>query len=147
MADTTLGLTSLSTDGGFPLLTVYLQVFLSPTSLHEGDCQWPGCARVYFSVMNTSFPACGSLKPRELCFPETGFSFRVRENRPPGTFHQLRVLPVQFLCPNVSVAYRLLGGEWAPEARPWRCWGPPAALQALDRTHTAFSSPPHHPSI
>ncbi|KAF6317803.1 ret proto-oncogene [Rhinolophus ferrumequinum] len=104
-------------NGGFPLLTVHLQVFLSSTPLREGECHWPGCARVYFSVLNTSFPACGSLKPRELCFPETGFSFRVRENRPPGTFHQLRLLPVQFLCPNISVAYRLLGGE----SQPFRC--------------------------
>ncbi|NP_001393710.1 proto-oncogene tyrosine-protein kinase receptor Ret isoform w precursor [Homo sapiens] len=93
---------------GFPLLTVYLKVFLSPTSLREGECQWPGCARVYFSFFNTSFPACSSLKPRELCFPETRPSFRIRENRPPGTFHQFRLLPVQFLCPNISVAYRLL---------------------------------------
>ncbi|XP_070423464.1 proto-oncogene tyrosine-protein kinase receptor Ret isoform X2 [Equus przewalskii] len=119
-------------NGGFPLLTVYLQVFLSPTSLREGECQWPGCARVYFSFINTSFPACGSLKPRELCFPETGLSFRVRENRPPGTFHQFRLLPVQFLCPNVSVAYRLLGGE----SLPFRC--APDSLEvstrwALDR--------------
>ncbi|KAM9051694.1 proto-oncogene tyrosine-protein kinase receptor Ret isoform 3-T3 [Megaptera novaeangliae] len=104
-------------NGGFPLLTVYLQVFLSPASLREGECQWPGCARVYFSIINTSFPACGALKPRELCFPETGLSFRIRENRPPGTFHQFRLLPVQFLCPNVSVAYRLLGGE----GLPFRC--------------------------
>ncbi|XP_055131204.1 proto-oncogene tyrosine-protein kinase receptor Ret isoform X12 [Symphalangus syndactylus] len=93
---------------GFPLLTVYLKVFLSPTSLGEGECQWPGCARVYFSFFNTSFPACSSLKPRELCFPETRPSFRIRENRPPGIFHQFRLLPVQFLCPNISVAYRLL---------------------------------------
>ncbi|XP_008588751.1 PREDICTED: proto-oncogene tyrosine-protein kinase receptor Ret, partial [Galeopterus variegatus] len=103
--------------GGSPLLTVYLQVFLSPASLREGECQWPGCARVYFSFINTSFPACSSLKPQELCFPETGLSFRIRENRPPGTFHQFRLLPVQFLCPNVSVAYRLLGGE----SLPFRC--------------------------
>ena len=108
------GLTCLSADGGFPLLTVYLRVFLSPASLREGECQWPGCARVYFSVINASFPACGALKPRELCFPESGLSFRIRENRPPGTFHQFRLLPVQFLCPNVSVAYRLLGGECQP---------------------------------
>lgn len=115
VADTPEGLTtSLSADGGFPLLTVYLQVFLSPTSLREGECQWPGCARVYFSIINASFPACGALKPRDLCFPEMGLSFRIRENRPPGTFHQFRLLPVQFLCPNVSAAYRLLGGECPP---------------------------------
>ncbi|XP_023096467.2 proto-oncogene tyrosine-protein kinase receptor Ret [Felis catus] len=101
-------------NGGFPVLTIYLQVFLSPTSLREGECQWPSCARVYFSFVNTSFPACGSLKPRELCFPETSVSFRIRENRPPGTFHQFRLLPVQFLCPNISVAYRLLEGENLP---------------------------------
>ncbi|KAB0354010.1 hypothetical protein FD755_023297 [Muntiacus reevesi] len=104
-------------NGGFPLLTIYLRVFLSPTSLREGKCQWPGCARVYFSIINASFPACGALKPCELCFPESGLSFRIRENRPPGTFHQFRLLPVQFLCPNVSVAYRLLGGE----SLPFRC--------------------------
>ncbi|XP_012634397.1 proto-oncogene tyrosine-protein kinase receptor Ret [Microcebus murinus] len=104
-------------NGGFPLLTVYLQVFLLPMSLREGECQWPGCARVYFSVVNASFPACSSLKPRELCFPETGLSFRIRENRPPGTFHQFRLLPVQFLCPNVSMTYRLLEGE----RLPFRC--------------------------
>ncbi|XP_043782947.1 proto-oncogene tyrosine-protein kinase receptor Ret isoform X2 [Cervus elaphus] len=119
-------------NGGFPLLTVYLRVFLSPTSLREGECQWPGCARVYFSIINASFPACGALKPRELCFPESGLSFRIRENRPPGTFHQFRLLPVQFLCPNVSVAYRLLGGE----SLPFRC--DPDSLEvstrwALDR--------------
>ncbi|XP_043753903.1 LOW QUALITY PROTEIN: proto-oncogene tyrosine-protein kinase receptor Ret-like [Cervus elaphus] len=119
-------------NGGFPLLTIYLRVFLSPTSLREGECQWPGCARVYFSIINASFPACGALKPRELCFPESGLSFRIRENRPPGTFHQFRLLPVQFLCPNVSVAYRLLGGE----SLPFRC--DPDSLEvstrwALDR--------------
>lgn len=121
-------------NGGFPLLTVYLQVFLSPTSLREGECQWPGCARVYFSVMNTSFPPCGSLKPRELCFLETGLSFRIRENRPPGTFHQFRLLPMQFLCPNVSVAYRLLGGE----SQPFRCAADSLEVStrwALDREH------------
>lgn len=111
---TPLGLTSLSADGGFPQLTVYLQVFLLPTPLREGECQWPGCARIYFSFINASFPACGSLKPRELCFPDREPSFRIRENRPPGTFHQFRQLAVQFLCPNISMAYRLLGGECEP---------------------------------
>ncbi|KAG8523115.1 Proto-oncogene tyrosine-protein kinase receptor Ret [Galemys pyrenaicus] len=103
-------------NGGFPLLTVHLQVFLLPMPVREGECQWPGCARVYFSFINTSFPACGSLKPKDLCFPEKDPSFRIRENRPPGTFHQFRLLPVQFLCPNISVAYKLLGGE-----SPFRC--------------------------
>ncbi|KAK2098094.1 hypothetical protein P7K49_023545 [Saguinus oedipus] len=111
VANAPTGLTSLSADGGFRVFTVYLKVFLLPTSLREGECQWPGCARVYFSFFNTSFPACSSLKPRELCFPEKSLSFRIRENRPPGTFHQFRLLPVQFLCPNISVAYRLLEGE------------------------------------
>ncbi|XP_024900093.1 proto-oncogene tyrosine-protein kinase receptor Ret isoform X5 [Pteropus alecto] len=121
-------------NGGFPLLTVYLQVFLSPTYLREGECQWPGCARVYFSFINTSFPVCDSLKPRELCFPETGLSFRIRENRPTGTFHQFRLLPVQFLCPNISVAYRLLGGE----SLPFHCAADSLEVStrwALDREH------------
>uniref|UniRef100_H0X4E9 Proto-oncogene tyrosine-protein kinase receptor Ret n=1 Tax=Otolemur garnettii TaxID=30611 RepID=H0X4E9_OTOGA len=104
-------------NGGYPLLTIHLQVFLSPTSLRESECQWPGCVRVYFSFINASFPACSSLKPQELCFPETDLSFRIRENRPPGTFHQFRLLPIQFHCPNVSMTYRLLGGE----NLPFRC--------------------------
>uniref|UniRef100_A0A2K5E847 Protein kinase domain-containing protein n=1 Tax=Aotus nancymaae TaxID=37293 RepID=A0A2K5E847_AOTNA len=111
VADAPTGLTSLSAAGGFRVFTVYFKVFLSPTSLCEDECQWPGCARVYFSFFNTSFPACSSLKPWELCFPEKSLSFCIRENWPPGTFHQFRLLPVQFLCPNISVAYRLLEGE------------------------------------
>ncbi|KAM4852664.1 proto-oncogene tyrosine-protein kinase receptor Ret [Thomomys bottae] len=101
-------------NGGFPLLTVFIQVFLSSLPVREGECQWPTCARVYFSFVNASFPPCSSLTARELCFPETGLSFRIRENRPSGTFHQFRLLPVQFLCPNISVAYRLLQGENLP---------------------------------
>ncbi|XP_053778759.1 proto-oncogene tyrosine-protein kinase receptor Ret isoform X5 [Desmodus rotundus] len=121
-------------NGGFPLLTAYVQVFLLPTSLREGECQWPACARVYFSFINTTFPACGSLKPKELCFTETGLSFRIRENRPPGTFHQFRLLPMQFLCPNVSIAYRLLGGE----NLPFHCASDSLEVSmrwALDREH------------
>lgn len=87
---------------------------------------------MYFSIINASFPACGALKPRELCFPESGLSFRIRENRPPGTFHQFRLLPMQFLCPNVSVAYRLLGGECqAHGAFLDACRVPGMALQFL----------------
>ncbi|KAF6111093.1 ret proto-oncogene [Phyllostomus discolor] len=121
-------------NGGFPLLTAYVQVFLLPTSLREGECQWPGCARVYFSFINTTFPACSSLKPKELCFTETGLSFRIRENRPPGTFHQFRLLPMQFLCPNISMAYRLLGGE----NLPFHCASDSLEVSmrwALDREH------------
>ncbi|XP_036893677.1 proto-oncogene tyrosine-protein kinase receptor Ret isoform X3 [Sturnira hondurensis] len=121
-------------NGGFPLLTAYVQVFLVPTSLREGECQWPGCARVYFSFINTTFPACSSLKPKELCFAETGLSFRIRENRPPGTFHQFRLLPIQFLCPNISLAYRLLGGE----TLPFHCASDSLEVSmrwALDREH------------
>lgn len=109
-------LTSLPTDGGFPLLTIFLHVFLSSPPLREGECHWPGCARVYFSFINASFPACSSLSSQDICFPknglENGLSFRIRENRPPGTFHQFRLLPVHFLCPNISVVYRLLQGKW-----------------------------------
>ncbi|KAM6163284.1 proto-oncogene tyrosine-protein kinase receptor Ret isoform 13-T13 [Rhynchocyon petersi] len=62
-----------------------------------------------------------SLKPRDLCFQETGLSFRIRENRPPGTFHQFLLLPVHFLCPNVSVAYRLLGDVADAAGCPLSC--------------------------
>ncbi|XP_031812239.1 proto-oncogene tyrosine-protein kinase receptor Ret [Sarcophilus harrisii] len=101
-------------NGGFPLLTIYLQVFLSPKPLRESDCHWPSCAKVMLSVINTTMPACSSLKPREFCFLETGLSFRIRENKPPGTFHQFRLLPVQHLCPNISISYQLLGEEALP---------------------------------
>ncbi|XP_032761712.1 proto-oncogene tyrosine-protein kinase receptor Ret [Rattus rattus] len=104
-------------NGGFPLLTVFLQVFLGSTAQREGECHWPGCARVYFSFINDTFPNCSSFKARDLCTPETGVSFRIRENRPPGTFYQFRMLPVQFLCPNISVKYRLLEGD----GLPFRC--------------------------
>ncbi|KFO33942.1 proto-oncogene tyrosine-protein kinase receptor Ret [Fukomys damarensis] len=106
-------------NGGFPLLTIFLHVFLSSPPLREGECHWPGCTRVYFSFINASFPACSSLSLREICFPENGLSFRIRENRPPGTFHQFRLLPVHFLCPNISVAYRLLQGDG--DSGPFRC--------------------------
>lgn len=119
-------------NGGFPLLTIFLQVFLGSTTQREGECHWPGCARVYFSFMNESFPACSSLKAQDLCIPETGLSFRIRENRPPGTFFRFQLLPVQSLCPNISVAYRLLEAE----SLPFRC--DPHSLEvstlwALDR--------------
>ncbi|XP_058527543.1 proto-oncogene tyrosine-protein kinase receptor Ret [Ochotona princeps] len=119
-------------NGGFPLLTIFLQVFLSPVSVREAECQWPSCAHVYFSCMNSSFPACGSITPRQLCFPDTDLAFRIRENKPSGTFHQFRLLPMQFLCPDISVVYSLLGGENGP----FRC--APDSLEvstlwALDR--------------
>ncbi|XP_055460188.1 proto-oncogene tyrosine-protein kinase receptor Ret [Psammomys obesus] len=101
-------------NGGFPLLTIFLQVFLGSTTQREGECHWPGCARVYFSFINDSFPACSSLTSQDLCIPETGLSFRIRENRPPGTFYQFNLLPVKFLCPDIRVEYRLLEGENLP---------------------------------
>lgn len=113
----------LPADGGFPLLTIFLQVFLGSTAQREGECHWPGCARVYFSFINDTFPACSSLKPQDLCIPETGLSFRIRENRPPGTFYRFQLLPVQYLCKNISVTYRLLEGECQPQgAIPLSCW-------------------------
>ncbi|KAL6059072.1 hypothetical protein STEG23_024065 [Scotinomys teguina] len=66
---------------------------------------------VYFSFINDSFPACSSLKSQDLCISDSGLSFHTRENRPPGTFYQLYLLSVQFLCLNVSVTYSLLEGE------------------------------------
>lgn len=77
---------------------------------------------MYFSFINDTFPNCSSFKARDLCTPETGVSFRIRENRPPGTFYQFRMLPVQFLCPNISVKYKLLEGECQPQgAIPLPC--------------------------
>ncbi|XP_055976589.1 proto-oncogene tyrosine-protein kinase receptor Ret [Sorex fumeus] len=118
-------------NGGFPQLTVYLHVYLSPTSQRESECQWPGCARVYFCFMNTSFPTCDGFEVKDLCFPPSDLSFRIRENRPPGTFYQFRQLPVHSLCPNISVTYQLL-----EDSRPFRC--APDSLEvstrwALDR--------------
>lgn len=101
----------LSADGGFPQLTVYLHVYLSPTPQRESECQWPGCARVYFIFMNTSFPTCDTFEDKDLCFPPSDLSFRIRENRPPGVFYQFRQLPVHFLCPHINVTYQLLEGE------------------------------------
>ncbi|KAM5237012.1 proto-oncogene tyrosine-protein kinase receptor Ret isoform 13-T13 [Ctenodactylus gundi] len=68
-----------------------------------------------------SLATCGALSPSEVCFPDRNLSFRIRENRPPGTFHQLRLLPVHFLCPNVSVTYSLLPDVAEPEGCPVSC--------------------------
>lgn len=103
-------------NGGFPQLTVYLHVYLSPTSQRESECQWPGCARVYFSFMNKSFPTCDTFEDKDLCFPPSDLSFRIRENRPPGIFYQFRQLPVHFLCPHINVTYQLL-----EDNRPFHC--------------------------
>ncbi|XP_044516173.1 LOW QUALITY PROTEIN: proto-oncogene tyrosine-protein kinase receptor Ret [Gracilinanus agilis] len=101
-------------NGGFPLRTIYLQVFLSPKPFQEHECHWPNCAKVMLFVINATMPACSSLKPREFCFLETGLSFRIKENKPPGTFHQFRLLPVQHLCPNISISYQFLRDEDLP---------------------------------
>lgn len=128
----------LPADGGFPLLTISLQVFLGSTSQREGECHWPGCARVYFSFINDSFPACNSLRSQDLCIPETGLSFRIRENRPPGTFYQFNLLPVKFLCPDIRVEYKLLEGEFQPLGTiPLSCCTVGIVLQALRVSHVS----------
>ncbi|KAL6085845.1 hypothetical protein STEG23_033393 [Scotinomys teguina] len=99
---------------GFSLLTTFLQVFLGSTVQQKDKCHWPGCASVYFSFINDSFPACRSLKSQDFCIPETGLSFCIRENRLPRTFYQLYLLTVQLLCPNINVTHRLLERESLP---------------------------------
>ncbi|XP_028917087.1 proto-oncogene tyrosine-protein kinase receptor Ret [Ornithorhynchus anatinus] len=104
-------------NGGYPLLNIHLHVFLSPKPFWENECLWPSCAKVSLSIINTTAPTCSSLKAREFCFLDTGLSFRIKENKPPGTFHQFRLLPVQQLCPNISISYQLI----ADAGVPFRC--------------------------
>ncbi|NWT27762.1 RET kinase, partial [Cardinalis cardinalis] len=104
----------LSVGNWVPLSKVMLYVFLSSHPFQEKECDSATRATVLLSLINATAPACSSLTARQLCFTEMDLSFHIKENKPPGTFHQLRLPSVHHLCQNLSISYKLLAGEGVP---------------------------------
>ncbi|KAM7171244.1 proto-oncogene tyrosine-protein kinase receptor Ret isoform 1-T1 [Macrochelys suwanniensis] len=101
-----------------PKVTFY--VYLSPQPFQGKECDTPISAVVHLSIINATVPACSALTSRELCFSEMDLSFHIKENKPPGTFHQLQLPPIHHLCQNVSISYKLLAGKTGVEGLPFR---------------------------
>uniref|UniRef100_A0A8D0HEW8 Proto-oncogene tyrosine-protein kinase receptor Ret n=1 Tax=Sphenodon punctatus TaxID=8508 RepID=A0A8D0HEW8_SPHPU len=93
---------------------VTLRVFLSSHSSQVKDFDSPTFARVHLSIINATAPSCGFLTPSQLCFTEMDLSFHIKENKPPSTFHQLQLPPIQHQCQNVSISYKLVAAEGLP---------------------------------
>ncbi|TFK09499.1 caveolin-1 [Platysternon megacephalum] len=93
---------------------VTFHVYLSPQPFQGKECETPTSAVVHLSIINATVPACNALMSRELCFSEMDLSFHIKENKPPGTFHQLQLPPIHHLCQNVSISYKLLAVEGLP---------------------------------
>lgn len=98
-----------------PLSKVMLYVFLSSHPFQEKECDSATRATVFLSLINATAPACSSLTARQLCFTEMDLSFHIKENKPPGTFHQLQLPSVHHLCQNLSISYKLLAGKTGTE--------------------------------
>lgn len=90
---------------------VTFHVYLSSQPFQGKECETPISALVHLSILNATVPACNALTSRELCFSEMDLSFHIKENKPPGTFHQLQLPPIHHLCQNVSISYKLLAGK------------------------------------
>uniref|UniRef100_A0A669Q5B0 Ret proto-oncogene n=1 Tax=Phasianus colchicus TaxID=9054 RepID=A0A669Q5B0_PHACC len=104
----------LSVGNWMPLSKVMLYVFLSSHPFQEKECDSATRTTVVLSLINATAPACSSLTARQLCFTEMDLSFHIKENKPPGTFHQLQLPSVHHLCQNLSITYRLLAAEGLP---------------------------------
>lgn len=98
-----------------PLSKVMLYVFLSSHPFQEKECDSATRTTVLLSLINATAPACSSLTARQLCFTEMDLSFHIKENKPPGTFHQLQLPSVHHLCQNLSISYKLLAGKTGTE--------------------------------
>ncbi|XP_062989230.1 proto-oncogene tyrosine-protein kinase receptor Ret [Elgaria multicarinata webbii] len=98
-----------------PMPKLVLQVFLSSQPFQGKECQ-ESYTKTFakLSVINATMPACNPGKASQLCFGETDLSFHVKENKPPGTFHQLQSLPVQRQCHNASISYEVIADEGLP---------------------------------
>ncbi|NXX65674.1 RET kinase, partial [Spizella passerina] len=104
----------LSVGNWMPLSKVMLYVFLSSHPFQEKECDTAARSVVFLSLINATAPACSSLTARQLCFTEMDLSFHIKENKPPGTFHQLRLPSVHHMCQNLSISYKLLAEEGVP---------------------------------
>uniref|UniRef100_A0A8C8RUE3 Proto-oncogene tyrosine-protein kinase receptor Ret n=1 Tax=Pelusios castaneus TaxID=367368 RepID=A0A8C8RUE3_9SAUR len=97
-----------------PLPKVTLHVFLSSQPFKGKECDSPTFTLVHLSIINATAPPCNALMSRELCFSEMDLSFHIKENKPPGTFHQLQLPQIHHMCQNVSIFYKLLAVEGLP---------------------------------
>ncbi|XP_074856176.1 proto-oncogene tyrosine-protein kinase receptor Ret [Carettochelys insculpta] len=93
---------------------VTFPVYLSSQPFRGKECKTPTSALVHLFIINATAPACNALMPRQLCFSEMDLSFHIKENKPPGTFHQLQLPPKHYLCQNISISYKLLAVEGLP---------------------------------
>nr|XP_020657948.1 proto-oncogene tyrosine-protein kinase receptor Ret isoform X2 [Pogona vitticeps] len=92
-----------------------LQVYLTSRPFQGRECRESYTkALVKLSVVNATMPACGSLMPSQLCFADTDLSFHIKENKPPGTFHQLQRFALQQQCQNASISYTIIADEGLP---------------------------------
>ncbi|PKU37491.1 proto-oncogene tyrosine-protein kinase receptor ret [Limosa lapponica baueri] len=123
---------TLSVGNWMPLSKVMLYVFLSSHPFQEKECNSATHTTVLFSLMNATAPACSSLTARQLCFTEMDLSFHIKENKPPGTFHQLQLPSVHHLCQNLSISYKLLAAEGMPFRYNENTTGV-SVIQRLDR--------------
>ncbi|NXU07795.1 RET kinase, partial [Buphagus erythrorhynchus] len=90
------------------------KVMLYVHPFQEKECDSTTRTTVFLSLINATAPVCSSLTARQLCFTEMDLSFHIKENKPPGTFHQLRLPSVHHLCQNLSISYKLLAAEGVP---------------------------------
>ncbi|KAJ6661650.1 hypothetical protein lerEdw1_013889, partial [Lerista edwardsae] len=99
-----------------PMPKLMLQVYLSSEPFQLKECLDTKHNKVWvqLSIISAPLPACSSLMPSQLCFVNMDFSFHIKENKPPGTFHQLQSHSLQYLCQNVSVSYKVIADEGLP---------------------------------
>ncbi|KAH0623422.1 hypothetical protein JD844_006165 [Phrynosoma platyrhinos] len=98
-----------------PMPKLMFQVYLTSEPFQGKECRESYIkAVVKLSIINATMPACGSVSPSQLCFPNMDLSFHIKENKPPGTFHQLQLLSPQHQCHNASISYEVIAGEGLP---------------------------------
>lgn len=93
-----------------PLSKLTLHVPLSSQPLQGKECQ-SAFIKVHLSVLNATMPSCSSVTSSQLCFVDMNLSFQIKENKPPGAFHQLQLLAVQYQCQNLSISYKMIAGK------------------------------------
>ncbi|XP_042317097.1 proto-oncogene tyrosine-protein kinase receptor Ret isoform X1 [Sceloporus undulatus] len=92
-----------------------LQVYLTSQPFQGKECRDSYIkALVKLSIINATMPACDSVSPNQLCFSNMDLSFHIKENKPPGTFHQLQPLSPQHQCHNASISYEVIADEGLP---------------------------------
>nr|XP_034993995.1 proto-oncogene tyrosine-protein kinase receptor Ret isoform X1 [Zootoca vivipara] len=100
---------------GISVSKLILQVFVSPLPFQGKECHESYTkVLVKLSVINSTMPACSSGMPSQLCFANTDLSFHIKENKPPGIFHQLQSYPLQNQCQNATISYEVIADKGVP---------------------------------